>query len=110
MEPEFMSAKSSLENQSGVPFSDRRVFDVGALDTSQTDEWQVSVTVLAGLLQRHACGDWGDLQPAERDSNLAALNVGLPVRSLFRLKNGLQISLVTTGDRRQTIFLVVDRA
>ena len=57
-------------------------------------------------IDRHVCGDFGLVSAEERAANEDGLRRGLPVRSMFRARNGIVFCVETTGNRLQTrIFL-----
>jgi hypothetical protein len=63
---------------------------------------------LTDLLVRHQSGQWGQVDQKEREVNDWAADKSMPVVSVYRLKSGSSICIITEGDRRttrvQTIF------
>lgn len=51
---------------------------------------------LAALLARHHAGDWGDLPPEDRKANVAALEHGSRILSVYKL-DGETIWIITDG-------------
>lgn len=58
------------------------------------------------LLRRHACGDWGDLCEEDREANAEALKEGLRILSVYRLRDGAKIWIITEADRSVTTLLL----
>lgn len=49
----------------------------------------------AELLQRHQCGDWGELCMSDAQSNLDALVSGARLLSVFRVGGSIRIYVIT---------------
>ncbi|WP_040845771.1 hypothetical protein [Thiorhodococcus drewsii] len=60
------------------------------------------------LLQRHAQGDWGDLDPADQEANRTALQTGKRVFSSYRIRDGSKVWIITEADRSLTTVLMPD--
>lgn len=65
------------------------------------------------ILERHLTGDWGDLSPADRRANEAALEAGDRLLSAYALRSGVKVWVVTeaaddAGVRRATTILLSD--
>jgi len=59
------------------------------------------------LLDRHASGDWGDLEyPEDRAANERALLEGGNIHSVYTLANGTRIWIITEHDRSVTTVLL----
>jgi hypothetical protein len=54
---------------------------------------------LLTYLKRHLAGDWGNLKPDDRRENELALRAGLRIMSVYKLKTGVTIWVVTEADR-----------
>jgi hypothetical protein len=67
-----------------------------------------SGVTLTDLLTRHATGDWGELDPADRQANETALRNGLRLLSSYRLPNGQTLWIITEADRSATTALIPD--
>jgi hypothetical protein len=61
----------------------------------------------ADLLNRHARGDWGELDPAARRVNYHAAQIGLRVVSTYTTATG-KVCVVTDPDRSATTILLPD--
>ena len=65
----------------------------------------VSMDVLSGL-QRHASGDWGDVDPEDWQSNDLALEQGERLLSAYRSAAGVKFWIITEADRSLTTVLL----
>ncbi len=59
-------------------------------------------------LQRHAVGDWGDVDSEDWQANDRALQEGTRLLSAYHLKNGTKVWIVTEADRSTTTLLLPD--
>jgi hypothetical protein len=50
-------------------------------------------------LQRHQCGDWGELSPDDWSANDAALSEGSRILSAYSLGTGVKLWIITEWDR-----------
>jgi hypothetical protein len=57
-------------------------------------------------LRRHARGDWGELDPEDRQANDAALKNGTRLLSVYKTKSGMKFWIITEADRSSTTVLV----
>jgi hypothetical protein len=62
---------------------------------------------LGALLARHAAGDWGDVDAADRAANGRALIVGARLLSSYRTPAG-KLWIISEGDRSATTALLPD--
>jgi len=61
---------------------------------------------LASYMHRHHCGDWGDLDECDKQSNEEALEEGLRILSCYRVDGGWRIYIITEADRSSTCILL----
>jgi hypothetical protein len=61
-----------------------------------------------GLLERHAGGDWGEADLADREVNDLAVVSGVEVHSAYALSNGVKIWIITAGNRSETKVMLPD--
>ena len=79
----------------------------GALEALQT-----SGADALHLLQRHAAGDWGDLDETDKAANAAALTSGARIMSVYTLPDGTKLWVITDAEiddqhhRQATTFLL----
>lgn len=86
-----------------MPFS-RWLFPPGSIVISpqaiaarnETDE------TLFLLVNRHVCGDWGDVDPERRAANMVALLTGERIFSAYRTAIGKEIWVITDQERATT--------
>jgi hypothetical protein len=62
----------------------------------------------AEFLDRHAGGDWGDVDADDKKANDDDLAHGGRLLSAYRLKNNTKIWIITEWDRSQTTILLPD--
>lgn len=60
----------------------------------------------ATLLARHARGDWGDVCRDDHHANEQALIQGARLLSVYRLRTGEKIWVITEADRSSTTLLM----
>jgi hypothetical protein len=73
----------------------------GALDAlanADQDSWD--------FLNRHAFGDWGDLDEDDRRENERSLKDGCRLLSAYTLSTGTRIWIITEADRSSTCILL----
>jgi hypothetical protein len=61
---------------------------------------------LSSYLDRHANGDWGEVDEHDRNANEYALGHGLQVPSAYTLSSGEKTWLITEADRSTTTILL----
>ena len=71
----------------------------GALDAAPSRE------ALMDLVQRHASGDWGDLDAHDRRENEIAVREGLRILSAYEI-DGTRFWVITESDRSTTTILL----
>jgi len=57
-------------------------------------------------LDRHACGDWGELCESDRNQNELGLKNGLRLFSVYRDRNNHRFYVITEHDRSVTTVLM----
>lgn len=57
-------------------------------------------------LQRHLAGDWGEVDEADRRENEFSLKAGLRIMSVYKLKTGVTVWIITESDRSSTCVLL----
>lgn len=62
---------------------------------------------LARYLRRHHCGDWGDLDPEDRQANECALRDGTRIFSAYKISDR-KIYIVTEHDRSMTTIMLAN--
>jgi hypothetical protein len=58
------------------------------------------------FLSRHASGDWGDRSEEDRRENEFSLEHGFRILSVYTLRNGTVIWIITEADRSSTTILL----
>lgn len=81
-------------------------FQMGHLGASPAVLEAVPKKELFQLLERHLCGDWGDVSDNDARANEQALRHGLRIMSWYRTSGGAHIQIVTEADRSATTILL----
>ena len=61
---------------------------------------------LAGMIDRHVSGDWGDLDEFDRQQNDEALKDGGRIFSAYHTSAGTKVWVITEADRSSTTALL----
>ena len=61
---------------------------------------------LKPYLHRHHCGDWGDLDREDKETNETALEDGERLLSCYQVGGGKRIYIITEWDRSSTCILL----
>jgi len=83
-------------------FSSMMKFCLGRLAITPAVLQTIPPDEICRAIDRHVCGDWGDVSPQAHTENEAALLSGLPLVSVYRDSDGTEFWLLTTGDRLNT--------
>jgi len=63
-------------------------------------------TLPVELLERHAAGDWGELDGHDRRENERSLKHGWRILSSYSLSTGAKVWIITEADRSSTCILL----
>ncbi len=69
------------------------VATVGALHALQRNDMSGM-----SLVRRHAKGDWGEIDEEDRQTNLAALDTGARLMSVYTLDDGTKLWIITDAE------------
>ncbi|QDH60965.1 hypothetical protein [Pandoraea pnomenusa] len=72
------------------------------------DAIQSTGASIYALVNRHACGDWGDLPEADREQNELSVVAGQRVLSCYALTGDQKVWIITEADRSTTTILLPD--
>src|SRR5262245_28637169 len=61
---------------------------------------------VAAAIQRHSCGDWGELDQHDLAENERCLKEGGRLLSVYRAENGVRFYIITESDRSVTTILL----
>ena len=61
---------------------------------------------LVQYLNRHVCGDWGDLCAEDKHANNLALEIGGRILSAYNMPAGERLWVITEADRSATTILL----
>ncbi len=62
--------------------------------------------LLSALIRRHQCGDWGETDPEDAQMNEDALRDGGRVFSVYILRSGVKVWIITEADCAATTALL----
>lgn len=84
-------------------------FQLGTVCITPAAERALPPDEVLMVLARHACGDWGALEPSDRRQNERALASGGRVVSVYYTHDGCRFYVITdAGWRRTTVLLPRD--
>jgi hypothetical protein len=81
-------------------------FDLGRLVITPAALESVPADDICNAINRHVCGDFGDLDAADKKENELALHAGLRLLSAYHASNGIKFWLITEADRTLTTILL----
>ena len=58
------------------------------------------------LIQRHATGDWGEVDAEDRQENELSLQQGFRLLSAYTLRSGVKVWVISEADRSSTCILL----
>ncbi len=67
---------------------------------------EIPVMEQTSALQRHASGDWGDLDPEDWAENELSLKEGFRLLSAYHSSQGVKFWIITEADRSVTTILL----
>ena len=77
-------------------------FQLGRLVITPAVLSNAVVDDICRAVDRHVCGDWGDVSDAGRTTNEIALLSGGRLLSIYHARNGTELRVTTSGDRLTT--------
>lgn len=87
-----------------TPFQPR--FELGSVYATANAVASFPGETLLACLNRHAAGDWGDLDEEDQEANRSALSSGDRLLSSYRLGEGKKLWVITEHDRSATTILL----
>ena len=84
----------------------RQPLELGRIHTMPGAARRFSAAWLRSCLERHAAGDYGDLDSAQRMVNERSSTSGGEVLSQYVDFNGARLWIITAGDRSRTTLLL----
>jgi hypothetical protein len=80
-------------------------FPLGQVVTTAAVHENEKLRDVFGVLDRHVCGDWGDLDDDDKAANESALAHGNRLLSSYVLSTDNQVWVITEADRSVTTVL-----
>jgi hypothetical protein len=81
------------------------LFPLGNLLITPTARDLLTPEIIANLLQRHQCGDWGDMTAEDKQENDYSVPRALRIFSAYNVGEGERVWLITEADRSATTIL-----
>ncbi len=81
-------------------------FELGSVFATANAIATFANEILLACLNRHAAGDWGDLDPEDRRANDSAVASGGRVFSAYNIPESRRLWVITEHDRSATTILL----
>jgi len=81
-------------------------FELGQVVITRNAHETIDVNDVQAALQRHANGDWGDLEAEDQQMNDLALRTGDRLLSAYQDGYGVRFWIITEADRRVSTVLL----
>jgi len=88
--------------------SARVVFPLGQIVITHNAMHSLPADEVHAALQRHASGDWGDVDEEDRQENELSLREGFRLFSVYHTRAGTKFWIITEADRSSTCVLLPD--
>ena len=86
------------------------LFELGQVVMTRTAQLALDkrgqLYIVQTMLNRHALGDWGDLDKEDIQANNAALRDGDRLLSAYQFDDGFKVWIITEADRSATTVLL----
>lgn len=83
-------------------------FQLGRLVITPAALEALSVNDICRAIDRHVCGNWGDVPDLVRITNECSLSDSGHILSAYRLPDGMELRVLTTADRFTTTVHLAD--
>jgi len=80
-------------------------FPLGRVVATPSAPLAVPMSELIAAMQRHRCGDWGDVGEHDRLENELALKNRLRLPSVYHTQAGVKFYIITEANRSYTVLL-----
>lgn len=84
----------------------KRAFPLGKIVMTTEALRKIHLGDMSDGLNRHAQGDWGDVNKEDCDENQVCLDEGYPLHSVYHDRNGVKFCIITDGERKATTVLL----
>jgi hypothetical protein len=81
-------------------------FPLGQIVITPSAMSTLPIDEVHAALQRHASGDWGDVDKYDREENELSLKEGFRLFSVYHTQNGTKFWIITEADRSSTCVLL----
>jgi hypothetical protein len=83
-------------------------FELGGITATPGVLGSISQKEMLDALERHAAGDWGEVDENDKRANDNALRDGTRLLSAYVTKSGTKLWIITEADRSSTTVLLPD--
>jgi hypothetical protein len=83
-----------------------RSFKLGQVVITPNAQSSLQAIDVQTALQRHAAGDWGDVDDHDRQENELSLREGFRLLSVYHAQDGTKFWIITEADRSSTCVLL----
>jgi hypothetical protein len=101
-----MNRKYKVLGLSGSRDRTSRTIPLGLLAITPEARDRIAEADIIDAMDRHARGDWGELDPEDRDRNESALEDGFRLLSLYSDRHGEPFWIITEADCSATTVLL----
>ena len=81
-------------------------FNLGRLVITPAALESIPADDICNSINRHVCGDWGELDNEDRQENERSVSAGFRLLSAYTLSDGIRIWVITEADRSSTCILL----
>ena len=81
-------------------------FNLGRLVITPAALESIPADDICNSINRHVCGDWGDLDTDDRSENELALRIGSRLLSVYHTATGTKFYVLTAACRSSTTILL----
>ncbi len=83
-------------------------FELGTLLITSHAQEELDPADVFEAIQRHATGDWGELDQEDQQENALSFREGFRIFSAYTGRNGVKFWVITEADRSSTTVLLPD--
>jgi hypothetical protein len=82
------------------------MFSVGEIVVTPGVAGKLDFAEIESAVQRHASGDWGEIDEEDRQLNNRRVERGGPIASIYKSSKGVKYYVLTEADRSTTTVLL----
>ena len=101
-----MNKKYKVQGMNGDLDKKARMIPLGFVAITPEAQERIAEADILDAMARHAGGDWGELDPEDRDMNDSSLEDGFRLLSVYSDRHGEPFWIITEADRSATTVLL----